>query len=243
MTPKIGITCKRSGDIENYPDTIEEHGGEPILIASLETSVKDHLSSIPKYLKKLDGLLLTGGGDIDSIHYFQERRSVYSVSRSRDALELRLFQKVMETDIPVFGICRGIQVMSVAMWGDLYQDIDSEYPNSPLRHPKSNNVDSQHRIKIESGSLLNQIIGKSEDEVNSAHHQAVNGVGDGFVVAARSTDGIIEAIEDPSKDFVLGVQYHPERMTATDEFLEHRSKLFNAFIESAKNWQSKKNGL
>ena len=242
MKPKIGITCKRSRDIENYPDAVEEHGGEPIMIASLETPVKEHLSSIPKYLEELDGLLLTGGGDIDSIHYFQERRSVYSVSRSRDALELRLFQKAMETNIPVFGICRGIQVMCVAMWGNLYQDIDTDHPKPVLRHPKLNGEDAQHQIKIESGSLLNEIIGKNVDEVNSAHHQAVKDVGKDFVVTARSTDGIIEAIEDPSKDFVLGVQYHPERMTATDEFLEHRSKLFRAFIESAKNWQSKKNG-
>ena len=243
MKPKIGITCKRSGDIENYPDAVEEHGGEPILIASLETPVNDHLSSIPKYLEELDGLLLTGGGDIDSTHYFQERRSVYSVSRSRDALELRLCQKALETDIPVFGICRGIQVMSVAMWGNLYQDIDTDHPKPVLRHPKDNDGDSQHQIKIKSGSLLNEIIGKNVDEVNSAHHQAVKDVGKDFVITARSSDKVIEAIEDPSKDFVLGVQYHPERMTATDDFLEHRSKLFSAFIESAKNWQSKKNGL
>ncbi len=243
MKPKIGITCKRSRDIENYPDAVEEHGGEPILIASLETPVNDHLSSIPKYLEELDGLLLTGGGDIDSTHYFQERRSVYSVSRSRDALELRLCQKALETDIPVFGICRGIQVMSVAMWGNLYQDIDTDHPEPVLRHPKLNGEDAQHEIQIKSDSLLYEIIGKNVDKVNSAHHQAVKDVGKDFVITARSSDKVIEAIEDPSKDFVLGVQYHPERMTATDDFLEHRGKLFSAFIESAKNWQSKKNGL
>lgn len=243
MKPKIGITCKRSTDLENYPDAVEEHGGEPILIASLDTPVEEHLSTIPGYIERLDGIILTGGGDIDSTHYFEERRSVTYVSRSRDALELRLFKKAMETDIPVFGICRGIQVMSVAMWGNLYQDIDTEYPQQALTHPKTNGFDSKHEIQIESGSLLHEIIGKSEDLVNSAHHQAVNDVGGGFVVTARSTDGIIEAIENPSKTFVVGVQYHPERMRETEGFLEHRSKLFNAFIQSAKNWQSKKNGV
>ncbi len=243
MKPKIGITCKRSSDIENYPDAVLEHGGDAIVIASRETPVEEHLSSIPEFVEKLDGILLTGGGDIDSVHYFEERRWVYNVSRSRDALELRLFQTAMKTDIPVFGICRGIQVMSVAMWGNLYQDIDEDFPEPVLTHPKKNDHDSEHIIQIESGSLLYKIIGKSEDSVNSAHHQAVNDVGDGFVVTARSTDGIIEAIENPSKPFVLGVQYHPERMRETDDFLEHRSKLFNAFIESAKNWQSEKNGV
>lgn len=242
MKPKIGITCKRSRDLENYPDAVAEHGGEPVLIASLDTPVEEHLSTLPAYIEILDGIILTGGGDIDSAHYFEERRSVFNVSRSRDALEIRLFQKAMETDIPVFGICRGIQVMSVAMWGNLYQDIDTEYPQTALTHPKGNDSDSRHEIQIESGSLLHEIIGKGNDLVNSAHHQAVNDVGDGFVVTARSTDGVIEAIENPSKNFVVGVQYHPERMRETEGFLEHRSKLFNAFIESAKSWQLKKNG-
>ncbi len=227
----------------NYIKTVKEYGGEPILLESLQIPVHQHNALIPEFLKDNDGILLTGGGDIDPTHYYEERHSATHVSRSRDALELRLCQTALETDIPVFGICRGIQVMSVAMWGNLYQDIDTDHPKPVLRHPKDNDGDSQHQIKIESGSLLNEIIGKNVDEVNSAHHQAVKDVGKDFIVTARSTDGIIEAIEDPSKDFVLGVQYHPERMTATDEFLEHRSKLFSAFIESAKNWQSKKNGL
>ena len=242
MKPRIAITCKRSSDMTNYIKTVNEYGGEPILLESLQIPAHQHNALIPEFLKDNDGILLTGGGDIDPTHYCEERSSATHVSRSRDTLELRLCQKALETDIPVFGICRGIQVMSVAMWGNLYQDIDTDHPKPVLSHPKLNGEDARHEIQIESGSLLNEIIGKNVDRVNSAHHQAVKDVGKDFVITARSSDNVIEAIEDPSKDFVLGVQYHPERMTATDEFLEHRGKLFSAFIESAKNWQSKKNG-
>ncbi|MXV77141.1 gamma-glutamyl-gamma-aminobutyrate hydrolase family protein [Candidatus Poribacteria bacterium] len=242
MKPRIAITCKRSSDMTNYIKTVEEYGGEPILLESLHIPTHEHNSLIPEFLENSDGILLTGGGDIDPTHYFQERRSATSVSRSRDALEIRLCQKALETDIPVFGICRGIQVMSVAMWGNLYQDINRYHPKPVLRHPKFNGEDARHEIQIKIDSKLYEIVGKSVDEVNSAHHQAVDDVGKDFVVTARSSDDVIEAIENRSKPFVLGVQYHPERMTATDGFLEHRRKLFKAFIKAAKNWQSKKNG-
>lgn len=242
MKPRIAITCKRSSDMTNYIKTVEEYGGEPILLESPIIPSYKHISLIPEFLEHNDGILLTGCGDIDPTHYFEERRSAKSVSRSRDALDIRLFQKALETDIPVFGICRGIQVMSVAMWGNLYQDIDSEHPKPVLRHPNLNGEDARHEINIQPDSLLYKIVGKRLDEVNSDHHQAVDDVGKDFVVTARSSDNVIEAIEDRSKPFVLGVQYHPERMTATDGFLEHRRKLFTAFINEAKNWQSMKNG-
>jgi putative glutamine amidotransferase len=122
--------------------------------------------------------------------------------------------------------------MGIAMGGNLYQDIDDEYPKQALCHTKVNAKDSQHKIQIESGSLLSQITGESVAEVNSAHHQAVNEEGDGFVVTARTTDGIIEAMENPSKRFVLGVQYHPERMLKEPNLEEHATKLFSVFINA-----------
>ena len=237
MKPIIGITCKTAGNITNYIDAIEEHGGKPHVFASLDRSISDHRSSISEYLAMIDGLLLPGGGDINPALFFEKRHpAVEAVSRSRDALEIWLCQDALETDSPVFGICRGIQVMSVAMRGNLYQDIPTQFTN-PLRHPKKENGDdSQHEIEIEPNSRLSEIVGKSADEVNSAHHQGVNEIGKRFVVAARSADGVIEAIENPSKRFVLGVQYHPERMTKTPEFREHRHKLFEAFIAAASEY-------
>ena len=228
MKPVIGITFSSkniSGTSKNYIRAIEEFGGIPRI---LYPGVPD------SEYADIDGLLLTGGGDIHPDNFGQSYHpSLKYVNEARDALEIPLCQEKIEADIPIFGICRGIQVMSVAMHGDLYQDIPSQFID-PLTHPaKSVGGDSQHEIEIESDSRLSKIVGKSTDEVNSAHHQAVNEIGEGFDVTARSEDGVIEAMENPSKRFVLGVQYHPERMIETLEFREHRRKLFEAFIEAA----------
>ena len=182
----------------------------------------------------IDGLLLTGGGDIHPDNFGQPYHPTLKyVNEARDALEIPLCQKAVEADLPVFGICRGIQVMSIAMGGSLYQDIHEEYRQDARIHTQVDSEDSRHEITI-TDSRLSELVGKRADGVNSSHHQAVKDEGEGFVVTAHSTeDGVIEAIENPSKRFVLGVQYHPERMLETAEFLEHRRKLFEAFIEAA----------
>lgn len=228
MKPIIGITFSSkniSGTSHNYIHAIEEFGGIP---RTLYPGVPD------SEYADIDGLLLTGGGDIHPDNFGQEwHPSLKYVNEARDALEIPLCQEKIEADIPVFGICRGIQVMSVAMHGDLYQDVPSQFID-PLPHPaKSVEEDSEHEIEIELDSRLSKIVGKSTDAVNSAHHQAVDEIGEGFVVTARSEDDVIEAMENPSKKFVLGVQYHPERMIRTAKFREHRRKLFEAFIEVA----------
>ena len=228
MKPIIGITFSSeniTGTAKNYIRAIEEHGGIPLKL----------YPGVPNFkLDDIDGLLLTGGGDIHPDYFDQEwHPSLKYVSEDRDELELPICREAIEADIPVFGICRGIQVMNVAMGGSLYQDIPSLIEN-PLTHPaKNSTVDSQHEIEIVANSRLSEIVKKSTDEVNSAHHQGVDEIGKGFVVTARSEDGVVEAMEDPSKRFVIGVQYHPERMIKTDDFLEHRRKLFEAFIKAA----------
>ncbi len=236
MSLKIGITCKKNVRMENYTDAIVNFGGDPIIFASLEKSIPEHLASIPKYLEEIDGLLLPGGGDIDSTLFFQKRHpEVNNVSRSRDALELRLCQKALQANIPVFGICRGIQVMSVAMGGSLYQDIEAVYPREALNHKvDESGEDSRHPIEIKPYSRLSEIVNEHQTLVNSAHHQAVDEIGEEFVVTAYSEDGIIEAVENPSKRFVIGVQYHPERMLKKPELRRHAEKLFEAFIHAAK---------
>ncbi len=233
--PVIGITSKDRTGMTNYINAIQEFGGEPLVFASLDRSVRAHHAAIPEYLDQIDGLLLPGGGDINPCLYFQERhRNVRGVSRSRDALEIWLFQNALEANLPVLGICRGIQIMSVAMRGSLYQDIADTVPRDTLCHTRVDGTDSRHDIEIDDGSLLRHIVGSRGAEVNSAHHQAVDAGGEGLVVTARSTeDGIIEAIERPDKRFMLGVQYHPERMLKARELREHGAKLFTAFIEAA----------
>ena len=228
MAPIIGITFSSeiiTGTAKNYTRAIEEFGGEPRI---LYPDVPD------SEFADIDGLLLTGGGDIHPKYFDQEYHpSLKYVNEARDGLELPLCQEAIEANLPVFGICRGIQVMSVAMRGSLYQDVPSQFTD-PLTHPgKNSSEDSEHEIEIESNSRLCKLVEKRRDKVNSAHHQAVDEIGEGFIVTARSADGVIEAMENPSKDFVLGVQYHTERMIRTEEFREHRRKLFEAFIQAA----------
>ncbi len=227
MKPVICIT-KGVSEVSNYTRAIELYGGEPILLGPDEKP--------PKF----DGLLLTGGGDIHPCYYGQAcHESIIYVNKRRDKLELPLCQQVLEADIPIFGICRGIQVMNVAMGENLYQDT-SLIPGETLRHTRDEDYnDSRHKIEIVKESLLSQLTGECVSEVNSAHHQAVDKVADGFVVTAYTEDGVIEAIEMPSKRFALGVQYHPERMLKVPALREHARKLFEAFIDAAINYHSK----
>ncbi len=228
MRPIIGITCKNGEDRShptNYIRAVEEYNGTPIILFPDGPEVA---------LGEMDGLLLTGGGDIHPDHFNQAwHPKLLYVDEKRDALEIPLCQEALDADIPVFGVCRGIQIMNVATGGSLYQDIKTEYRQDALPHKKVKGKDSQHEIEIEPGSRLSEIIAAHQAVVNSAHHQALDEIGEGFVVTARSTDGIIEAIEAPSKQFAIGVQYHPERMTDTAEFRKHRRKLFETFIRAA----------
>ncbi len=230
MAPIIGIPAVDSAakyKFENYKNAIEQHGGVVRFLVQDEQSIEEFIAGI-------DGLLLPGGGDLDPKNFNQEwHPTLKHVNEDRDELELSIFKHAIEKDTPTIGICFGIQIMNVAMGGDIYQDIESEYPQQALTHPKVGGEDSLHEIEIEPCSLLSKLVGKSKDFVNSAHHQALDNIGEGFVVTARSSDGIVEAVEDPSKRFVVGVQYHPERMLETDEFREHRRKLFEAFIKAA----------
>ena len=231
MAPVIGITCKRIKDMQNYIDAIVQYGGEPRLFSSLAKPIADHRNAISEYLSEIDALLLPGGGDINPALFFEKRHpAVDRVSRSRDALETWLCQDALNADMPVLGVCRGIQVMNVAMRGTLYQDIPSH---------KVEPGDVIHDIKIEAGSLLSQITGDHIVQVSSRHHQAVKVIGKGFVVTAQSEDGIIEAIENPSKQFALGVQYHPEWMLKNPNLEKHAAKLFEKFIQEATEYKQR----
>ena len=228
MAPTIGITFVENIEDDpsnNYIRAITEFGGIPLTLYPGISDIK---------LDDIDGLLLTGGGDIHPDNFGAEwHPTLKYVDEDRDALEIPLCRDAIAADLPVFGICRGVQVMGVAMGGSLYQDIPSEFPREASCQSQVNDADSRHTIEIVAGSRLNQITGKRTDEVNSAHHQAVREKGEGFEVTARTMEGIIEAMENKSKRFVLGVQYHPERMLETEDFQEHRRRLFEAFIAAA----------
>lgn len=241
--PIIGLTCfysstasaqpimgplRRSAVNQDYVDAIAAAGGAPICIpVGLERSALRAIYST------LDGLLLPGGDDVAPYRYGQEPHPLLgNVDHNRDELEITMAQWALEDSLPILGICRGIQVLAVAAGGTLYQDVPSQLMNGLPHDVRDHGRDHRcHEIDVEPGSKLAEVVGAGRVAVNSFHHQAVLDVPPGFIVSARTDDGIIEAIEAPGYPFVLGVQCHPEAMwcTSAREF----AGLFNAFVEAA----------
>ena len=224
----IGITSCRK--LEDYRQAVLHVGGEPRILeasATLETA-----------LDGVDGLLLTGGDDVDPSRYGQATHpAVVPAESGRDEFEIALIGVARERRLPIFAICRGVQVLNVACGGTLVQDIPSELAGAlehSLRVPPHQAYDLAHEIWIEKDSLLSRLMRDRLNDVdtcdvNSRHHQAVKQVASGFRVSATAPDGVIEAIEDPGAPFCLGVQWHPENFWRTGEF----RPLFEAFVEAA----------
>ncbi len=242
MRPVVGITCSLTasgiGDsiytlerniiARDYSHAIEYAGGTPLLIPHV-----GDIECINQYLGVLDGLVLSGGGDIDPLLFGQEpHQNLGSVDRVRDEMELQLTQKALDQDLPILAICRGIQMLNVAAGGTIYQDIAAEMPQPTLRHSQSGaGWYASHTIDIISESRLFQIFDSPTARVNSFHHQAVREIGEGFIVTAKAKDNVIEAIESPTHRFALGVQYHPEMMW------EHHPEVLNLFTAFLKACQ------
>jgi putative glutamine amidotransferase len=181
------------------------------------------------YLDKIDGLLITGGAfDVDPALFGAEsRHATVTLKSRRTAFELAIVKGALERDLPIFGICGGEQLLAVALGGTLVQHIPDEVED-PLAHEQPNpRTEPGHDVSVEAGTLLREIVGAASIPVNSAHHQSVKAVPDQITVNSRSSDGVIEGIEDRSKRFCLGVQWHPEyHISPADQ------ALFKAFIEA-----------
>ena len=224
----IGIT--RCHKLEDYRQAVLHVGGE---VRVLEPSM-----SLADATTGLDGLLLSGGGDVEPVRYGEEAHaSIVDVDKARDAREIALIADARSRALPVLGICRGIQILNVACGGTLMQDIPSHI-HGALEHrlsvPPHQAFDLAHEIWIDKDTLLarmmNDRLGSADTcDVNSRHHQAVKNVAPGFRVSATAPDGVVEAIEDPSARFCLGVQWHPENFWRTGEF----RALFETFLEAA----------
>ena len=170
-------------------------------------------------LDGLDGLMLAGGTDVDPALYGETRRlETDEPDTVRDELEVRLLRDALALDIPVFGICRGLQTFNVAMGGTLHQHVEGH------KFPKQREV---HSVAIAPGSLLESILGPGEYMVNSRHHQCAAKIADGLIVTAAAPDGVVEALEAPGRRFVLAVQWHPEARTDGPD-----RKLFDAFAQA-----------
>ncbi len=223
----IGITTCRK--LEDYRQSILHVGAEPrILDASMP---------IEHALAGIDGLMMTGGDDIAPSRYGAAAHStVVEAEPGRDEFEIALVKAARARQLPIFAICRGVQVLNVACGGTLVQDIPSQITGA-LTHslpvPPNEAYSLAHEVWVDKDSLLSKLMRErlvdEALEVNSRHHQAVKDVAPGFTVSATAPDGVIEAIEDPQARFCLGVQWHPENFFRTGEF----RALFEGFLEAS----------
>lgn len=229
MKPIIGITASLDSTTvrvqrENMV-AIESSGGIPVIIPYYERE-----DTLLELVQSLDGLLLTGGGDIDPFLFFEEPiPKLGSITPDRDWLEIVLIKRFLEEEKPILGICRGCQILNVVAGGDMYQDIFSQSKGELLQHAQLAPRDHlSHSITIEKNTLLHRLVGEERIRVNSFHHQAVRRLAPGFVVSATSSDGLIEAFESKEQPFVLGVQWHPEDLFKTRP---EAQKIFAAFAQ------------
>ncbi|MCE9584880.1 MAG: gamma-glutamyl-gamma-aminobutyrate hydrolase family protein [Planctomycetes bacterium] len=213
MKPLIGLNLNQDKDIftlqKHYWDAVIACGGVPMPIGPLPT-----IDDVDAVLEMLDGLILTGGGDIDPARYGQKPHESFApVAQPKHDADFQLAARALEFEIPILGVCYGMQLLTVLHGGDLVQDVPTMVKGA-LEHWGEPPKDAAHPIRIEKGSLIHRIQGCDTMLVNSHHHQAAGKTGT-FRVTARSEDGVVEAVEpaEPGKSFLLGVQWHPERMT------------------------------
>lgn len=227
----IGITTFITGDSlklpVNYINAVSGASGIPMILAKIEdeTRIKQQVDSI-------DALLLTGGDDIDPSLFSEDpHQNLGNIEPGRDAYEMRLIEYALEQDKPILAICRGAQILNIYAGGTMYQDIYGQIDGEVIQHTQNAPRDYlSHTINIEYNSKLHSIIGETAVKTNSFHHQANKEVPDGYIISARSNDGIIEAIEHTEKKFVFGLQWHPEGSFNNDSTSQ---KIFNKFIEAA----------
>jgi len=234
--PRILITVRRAlngelparlaRSIKFYADAVYAAGGDPVVVATGD--------SVPEHY---DGLLLAGGADVDPRHYGQpidaRIEQTLTIDDARDALELPLTRAALEDDVAMLCICRGVQLINVAAGGTLWQDLSLARVD-PAVHNQDGRLETweiAHSAAVDTGSRLADVVGDGTIGVNTFHHQAVAEPAPGFTVTARAPDGTIEGIESRQHRFVVGVQWHPERMVGHHP--RHRA-LFERFVASAR---------
>lgn len=234
--PLIGVTTARSltskgisqvGVLESYIKALTLAGAYPLLIP-----LSLPVDGLSKLLSRLDGLLLTGGGDIHPDQYGSKHHpKVSNIDEDRDRIEIELFQEVVSSNLPFLGICRGLQVVNVALGGTLYEDLGDQLPGS-LKHDCWTGYPPDylaHPVEMEKNSMLAGILDFDMMEVNSLHHQGIRELAPQLNAVAYAPDGLIEAIELPSHSFGLAVQWHPEWLQGN---LAMRA-LFSDFVMAA----------
>jgi putative glutamine amidotransferase len=227
--PLIGLTTYgRSADGRftlpgEYVDAVRRAGGIPLLVAPGEANWE-------AVLRAVDAFVLTGGGDIDPARYAGRAHELnYGVDHERDALELAIARRLIDSGMPTLGICRGTQILNIAEGGTLIEHIPDEIGESVLhRAPPREPI--PHAIHVEPGSRLMAILRRETIQAASWHHQAPREVAPAFVISARAPDGVVEAIEMPGHPWLVAVQWHPELTAASDPL---QQRLFDAVVQAA----------
>lgn len=244
MAPVIGVTATLKEDVDavaerplgrfvrtdlDYVEGVANAGGVPVVLPPIGRA-----DAVQTVISSLDGLVLSGGSDLDPSYYGEEPIPELSVTLpERDAFEMALVEEALGRGIPVFGICRGLQVLNVALGGTLFQDIPAQVGNNVLKHRQDTpKWQATHEVEVDSRSWVAGIMECDILKVNSYHHQSIKDLASGLIVSARSSDGIIEAIESRnfSERWIVGVQWHAEAMR--DQGAEH-SSLFEAHVSAA----------
>ena len=237
--PVIGISGNfRDGDCtlaEAYYMSVVEAGGTPVVIPPY-----DDEKALVSLLDTLDGIVLSGGADIDPDYLSEEPLDCISINPRRDAQEMMLVRLAVDRQIPVLGICRGIQVLAAALGGKLYQDIKTQHDAECIEHSQTiaRGLPS-HDVRLVKDSLLHSLFGRETLAVNSFHHQAVKEVPTGFRVTATAPDGIIEGMESTAFRTILGVQWHPECFLLEND--RTMMPIFNWLIEQASLFRRARN--
>ena len=239
--PLIGITADSSGFEQTefkkkreglyslasrYCDAIEDAGGLPIIIPHSRAQIR-------YLLRRIDGLLISGGGfDIDPAYYSEQPiAKLGKIKPQRTSAELEAIAFGLDRDLPMLGICGGAQAINVALGGSLYQDIATQLP-AALRHQQGGRSDNYgHVVEVARGTLLYKICRRRKLKVNTTHHQAIRKIGEGLAINAIAPDGLIEGIESREHSFVLGLQWHPEVLAYTEVL--HR-KIFSSFVSACR---------
>jgi putative glutamine amidotransferase len=229
--PRIGLTTTKpeSDKFANYVRAVERAGGVAVpIIPGLMTAAAA--------LQDVDGVVLTGGGDVDPARYGAAKHDLTSdVDRARDQIEIELVQRAKDENVPTLCVCRGLQVLNVALEGTLTQHLPDEVGEG-VPHVGAQGKDGLHRVDVDEGSHLARILGTTQTSPASSHHQAIDDLAPGLRVVARSPDdGVIEAVEAEGHPWLIGVQWHPERSAEPCQ-----QRLFEDLVRAARESRAKK---
>ncbi len=237
MRPVIGLTHSIQQDEKrlmmpmSYSNAVREAGGTPVL---LPITRDDEV--IEAYAALVDGVLVSGGDDIDPLFYGEDQLwSCGDVLPLRDEFEMKLIRTLLEKhpQKPLLGVCRGEQMLNVALGGTLYQDLKSQMPGCIAHQQHQPAPYPSHKVLINAGTKLHIIYGNTQIMTNSHHHQAVKEPAPGLLVTARAADGVIEGFEKPDHPYFIGVQWHPERLVERKENALHK-QLFKSFVDTCR---------